>query len=184
MSKKISIIVLTVILVLAMVIPSSTVFAASNLKVKTVEATQASGKVTVTGEVDAGMLAVAVSVYDKDGNFVKLETGSVNTNNKYEVILTLPEADYTIKVADFDGGEVTTKELKKDSSNENTNTNTNTVVDNTIATNTTENEKANSPKTGDNITIFFVIFAVAAIGTLSVIVLNKKGSKAKRVSKH
>ena len=45
-------------------------------------------------------------------------------------------------------------------------------------------ETATTPKTGDNITIFFVIFAVAAIGTVSVIVLNKKGAKSRKVSKH
>ena len=306
MSKRISLIVLAVVLVLAMVIPSSTVFAAGSYKVKTAEATYASGKLTVTGEVDAGMLAVAVSVYDKDGNFVKLETGAVDSTNKYKVEFTLAEAPYTIKVADFDGGEtistdigfkyieeinltleapkVGTEVKMVEVTDENgtytdqqnkpvfkaedgakytlwesgwvlgtststdlpegknwydtfegtiesdkyyyaimavsadsgykfkdgltikvngekpaelfgiyNNTNTDFIVkiksvDETTTTTDDgkedEIETATTPSTGDNITIFFVIFGIAAVATISVIVLNKKGTKTKKVSKH
>ena len=82
MSKRISLIILAVILVITMVIPSTKVYAA-NKKVNTVEAVYESGKLTVSGSVEEGMLAVAVQVLDSDNNLVILETGSVDSNNKY-----------------------------------------------------------------------------------------------------
>ena len=112
MSKRISLIILAVIIMLVMVIPSNKVFAAGNKKVTSVNVSYENGKLTVSGEVEAGMLAVAVQVYDQNDQFVKLETGAVDSSNKYEVIFILPEGIYTVKVADFDGGEVVTKKSK------------------------------------------------------------------------
>ena len=52
-------------------------------------------------------------------------------------------------------------------------------------TTTDEDDTLDStPKTGDNITIFFVIFAIAAVGIVTVITLNRKTVKVKRSSKH
>ena len=172
MSKRISLIILAVIIMLVMVIPSNKVFAVSNKKVTSVNAFYENGKLTVSGEVEAGMLAVAVQVYDQNDQFVKLETGAVNSQNKYEVVFTIPEGIYTVKVADFDGGEVVTKKVNEE------------VQDNqkedTKEDKTEESETSSNPKTGDNIIMFVSIFAVATLGVFITIKLNRK----RKVSKH
>ena len=115
MSKKISLIILAVVLVLAIVIPSSKVYAA-NKEILTSEVIEENGVITVSGYVENGMLAVAVQVFDKDNNLVALETGEVKTNNTFKVEIELPTGDYIVKIADYDGGNVETRnvsEIKK-----------------------------------------------------------------------
>ena len=112
MSKKISLLVLAVVLILAMVIPSSMVYAAEGKKVLTAEAVQEDGIITVTGTVEDGMLAVAVQLCDKDGNTIKVVTGGVDNDNKYEVEIEAELGNYIIKVADYDGGTPKVVELK------------------------------------------------------------------------
>ena len=104
MSKKLSLILLTVILILAMVIPSSMVYAAEEKKVLTAEAHPENGQITVEGTVEEGMLAVAVQVCDKDEHFLFLRTGEVTSENKYKLVIEVEEGNYVLKVADFNGG--------------------------------------------------------------------------------
>lgn len=187
MSKKISLIILALTLVLVMVIPSNGVFAA-NKKVKTVSAVQENGKITVSGEVESGMLAVAIQVLDEEGKLVTLNTGAVDSDNKYKVEINAVEGKYTIKVADYDGGETVTKTIPEEKDENNTtdneeteNTTTEeTTENNTEVTKTEEKTESNTPKTGDNIVIFVSLFAIALVGLTYIKLMNRKKCKRNR----
>ncbi len=179
MSKKISLVILALALVLALVIPSNTVYAA-NKKVKSADVVQSNGTLTVSGEVEEGMLAVAVQVLDSNGNLITLRTGAVDSDNKYKVEIAIAEGDYTIKVADYDGGAVYKDGETEDDATEN-NTNTSDSDDSSSVTVTTNNEKDN-PKTGDNILRVVTVLAIAVLGVFITTKFNKK--KNIRARKH
>ena len=172
MCKKIVLVVIALALIIVMGSPSKRVFAA-NKEIKTVDAIQENGKLIVSGEVEEGMLAVAVQVLDQNNNLVKLETGAVDSNNKYKVEITVPEGKYIIKVADYDGGNTITKNIPEETQK--------TDSDSKEETKTTNNEeiKADNPKTGDNIIIAVSVLIIACVGVLLTIKLNKK-HKAKK----
>lgn len=190
MSKKVSLIIIAVILMLALVIPSSKVYAA-NKKVNEVNASQKNGKITVSGSVEDGMLAVAVQVLDSNGKLVKLETGAVNASNKYSLEIEVPEGTYTVKVADYEGGAFAEKTVTKatDSTEKEEDTTTkdddNKTEDSAKETKTEneENKKgdnSNNPQTGDTIKNTFVVLGAAIV----VLALTFKYGKKKRVRKH
>lgn len=192
MSKKVSLIVISVILMLALVIPSSKVYAA-NKKVNEVNAVQANGKITVSGTVEDGMLAVAVQIVDSDGKLVTLETGEVDASNKYNLAIEVQEGTYTVKVADYEGGavvekEVTTEDEKKDDTKEDTTKEdekateekTETKTEDTTEAKTTKTEKDETPQTGDTIRNVFIALAVAILA----LTVTFKFRRNKVVRKH
>jgi hypothetical protein len=177
MSKKICLIVLALTLALVMVIPSSRVYAA-NKKVNSLNVTQANGVLTVSGEVEDGMLAVAVQVLDSNQNLLEFRTGEVDSDNKYKVQIDLPEAEYIVKVADYDGGDVMAYGLPEEGTTE---TSTDTPSDNTEeeTANGVKNE-ADNPTTGDNIRRVVSVLGIAVVGVLITTKFNRK----RRVRKH
>lgn len=193
MSKKISLVVIAVILMLALIIPSSKVYAA-NKKVNEVNAEQANGKITVSGTVEDGMLAVAVQVLDKDGKFVTLETGAVDANNKYSLLIEVPEGTYTVKVADYEGGtaveKVVTAEKKdneeepaKDEEKEDKGTDKEESKEDTKVEEATPDkteEKVQTPQTGDMIRNAFIVLGAAIL----VLTVTFKFRKNKVTRKH
>ena len=84
-------------------------FAAHAKEIKTINASQASGKVSVSGTAEAGTLAVAVMIYDESGkDLVAFETASVSDENLYYAEISVAEGKYLVKVADYDGGDFKT----------------------------------------------------------------------------
>lgn len=78
------------------------------MNVLTINAAQSNGTISVSGTTDAGMLAVAISVYDKTGtNLIKLETTSVS-GGTFSHEIEIIEGEYQICVADYEGGECKT----------------------------------------------------------------------------
>lgn len=78
------------------------------MEVLTLNATQANGKISISGTTEQDMLAVAISVYDQSGtNRVALRSTSVN-NGTFSYELEIAEANYQICVADYNGGECKT----------------------------------------------------------------------------
>ena len=85
----------------AMIVPATT----RAKDIKTVNASEANGKITISGTAEAGTLAVAIMVYDKAGSeLMAMETAAVSNENLYYSEITLAEDTYLIKVADYDGG--------------------------------------------------------------------------------
>ena len=108
--KNIKLILTTIFIVIITIILSSSVYAGT---VTSIEATEESGKITVSGTVDSSVYAVAIVVYS-GSNLEYMETASVNADGTYSVELgtTFADGTYTVKVADYAGGEYVSKEVK------------------------------------------------------------------------
>lgn len=186
MSKKISlIIILALALILVMVIPSNRVYAL-NKEVTSVNTAVENGKITVSGSVQDGMLAVAVQVFDEDDNLITIETGAIDSSNNYKVEIDVANGKYVVKVADYDGGQVVSKEvIVSDSTQEDTisnSTNEGTTDSENVANEAAEKNEvktSTTPKTGDNIMMFIAIFILAVI-SFGIIKFNKSNAKIKR----
>ena len=106
--KKITKILLTVLLVaFMMIVPIKTVQAKT---ITTLEVTESNGKISVSGTAEEGTLAVAIMVYDESGkNLVTMQTTAVESNNTYADTIEVESGTYVVKVADYDGGNFVTK---------------------------------------------------------------------------
>lgn len=141
--------ILSLLIVLLIVI-TPTVFAAD---IKTVDASEdSSGKITVKGTADDSMVAVAVSLYEEDGTFIKVVTGSVEDDNTYEVTINMEAKKYIVRVADYNGGNYIEKAVNPDGTTED------------IDTTTGEVPVAKSPKTFDAILIAVAVLAISVVG--------------------
>ena len=98
--KKVIACVVTVLALSAAIVPATT----RAKDIKTVNVSEANGKISVSGTAEAGTLAVAVMIYDEDSNLVAMETAGVSDENLYYAEVALAESTYTVKVADYDGG--------------------------------------------------------------------------------
>lgn len=79
------------------------------MKILTVNATEQNGVISVKGTTEPGMLAVAISVYDKTGQTrVALRTTSVNDDNTFAYDIEIAEDTYQLCVADYNGGDCAT----------------------------------------------------------------------------
>ncbi|MBR3177551.1 hypothetical protein IKF27_01955 [Candidatus Saccharibacteria bacterium] len=88
---------------------SITPFAARAKEIKTINASEEGGKVSVSGTAEAGTLAVAVMVYDESGKeLIAFETAAVSDENIYYAEISVAEGKYLVKVADYDGGDFKT----------------------------------------------------------------------------
>lgn len=147
-------------------------------------AIESDGKISVSGTAESGTLAVAIMVYDSTGNnLITMQTTSVGSNNNYSDIITIASGTYVVKVADYDGGEYKSVTV---SPKEENNQQTDKTEQEDNETNTkneekdTKTETSSNPTTGDNIILFIVLFAIATLGTVITIKLNKN----RKVRKH
>lgn len=131
------------------------------------------------------------------------KSGSTVITLKDEYLKTLSVGEHTLKVAFSDNGEAITKftikekqqnETPEDSKNtENTGSTENTEnTENTEKEEQPENnnvtnndvQKDNTianPKTGDNVIVYAVLFAIAILGIITLVIVNtKKGKKSKK----
>lgn len=121
--------------------------------ISTLDVINNNNKLTVSGTTENGVLAVAVLVYSGT-DLTHMETCS-NNNNKYscELSKTFEKGNYTVKVADYDGGD---------------------YISRNISIGITEN----NPKTSDNIMASIIVGSVCLIGIAgSLIYLKKKNAK-------
>ena len=100
--------IITIVTAMIITILSSSVYAGT---VSSALATENEGKITVSGSVDSSVYAVAILVYSGD-NLEYMETANVNSSGAYNVTLekTFEDGTYTIKVADYNGGDYAVKE--------------------------------------------------------------------------
>lgn len=85
----------------AMIVPAAT----RAKDIKTINASEANGKISISGTAEAGTLAVAIMVYDEAGSeLVAMKTAAVSDENLYYSDITLAEGTYVVKVADYEGG--------------------------------------------------------------------------------
>ena len=125
------------------------------------------------------------------------KTGSTVITLKDEYLKTLSVGEHTLKVAFSDNGEATTKftikekqqnETPEDSKNtENTGSTENTEKEeqpenNNVTNNDVQKENTNNPKTGDNVIVYAVLFAIALLGIIALVIVNN--IKRKNLRKH
>ena len=125
------------------------------------------------------------------------KSGSTVITLKDEYLKTLSVGEHTLKVAFSDNGEAITKftikekqqnETPEDSKNtENTGSTENTEKEeqpenNNVTNNDVQKENTNNPKTGDNVIVYAVLFAIALLGIITLIIVNN--TKRKNSRKH
>lgn len=136
------------------------------LEIKTINATQQNGVVTVNGTTETGMLAATVLVFDSTGtDIVAMKTVPVD-NNSYSTTFALSEDTYVIKVADYDGGDYISKSISPVTTNSSTNT--------SLLKNNT-----NNPKTGDNIIFYVCLLVLSIIALISGTLYIRKNKLVK-----
>ena len=145
------------IVLLVVIVPN--VFAG---EIKTADASiDTNGKITVKGTTESSVIAVAVSIHDADGNFIKVVTGSVKDDDTYEVTADMEAKKYILKIADYNGGNFVEKEVAP-----------------TTATNADEVKPVNNAPTFDAILIAVAIGVASLVGiTYSAYSLRKNKQK-------
>ena len=150
-------------------------------------------------DADYSLFTNKVYVDDKliDSTNYDSKTGSTVITLKDEYLKTLSVGEHTLKVAFSDNGEAITKftikekqqnETPEDSKNtENTGSTENTEKEeqpenNNVTNNDVQKENTNNPKTGDNVIVYAVLFAIALLGIIALILVNN--AKRKNSRKH
>lgn len=148
-------------------------------------------------DADYSLFTNKVYVDDKliDSTNYDSKTGSTVITLKDEYLKTLSVGEHTLKVAFSDNGEAITKftikekqqnETPEDSKNtENTGSTENTEKEeqpenNNVTNNDVQKENTNNPKTGDNVIVYAVLFAIAILGIITLVIVNIKKSKKSR----
>ncbi|MCR4925873.1 MAG: hypothetical protein K5917_06265 [Clostridiales bacterium] len=154
-------------------------------EVSTVNVTAENNTITVSGDAADDVAAVTIQVYDETGsNLLAMKTTSVDDNNKYSQAIELANGTYTVKAANYSGGNFIVKEnVVVDStaiSNNGTGTETangnNATATETEATGNNATEKS-AAKTGDSFTMGVSILTLAALASTTALVISKKKSK-------
>ena len=173
MKKIIKLFIIIIILVIAPKVLA--------LDVTTVEGSEdASGKITVTGTAPSDMVAVSIMLYDETGNtFIKMLNTNVFDDNTFSLTFNMEPKTYTIKVADYTGGNF--KEVKvyvpgtEPTTPDDTQVDESTENDESTSNNSTTTNDSTNPDTGDKIYIYGIIGGVAVVGLgIAVVVLTKK----------
>lgn len=124
-------------------------FNANAESISTLDVVNNNNKLTVSGTTENGVLAIAVLVYSGE-DLIHMETCS-NNNNSYSCKLskTFGIGNYTVKVADYDGGDY-------------------------ISKNVSINTAVNNPQTMDNIINYVVFGGVSLISIMAITFYLKK----------
>lgn len=121
------------------------------------------------------------------------KSGSTVITLKDEYLKTLSVGEHTLKVAFSDNGEAITKftikekqQNEKQEDNKNTENTGNTEKEeqpenNNVTNNDAQKDNTN-PKTGDNVIVYAVLFAIALLGIIALIIVNN--TKRKKSRKH
>ncbi len=164
---------LSLMLILICILAFSLTAYAKNEAVTINGAEATTSSVTVSGSTKA--LAVMVQVRDAEDNIIKMESFGTLDGSFSGTIdeLTLKEdTEYTIYVADYEGGDWTTQTVKvskkTEPSTEATTESTETTTTSTEATtnaNTDSKTNAKAPQTGDNAMISIIVMLMLVSGS-------------------
>ena len=99
-----------ILLLLAVFIIPISVKAAATYNVLTLEATPGNNKINYSGTTEEGVYAVSCILLNSKGEEVDFKSSSV-TDKKFSDSFDAEEADYTIKCANYDGGEYVTAKI-------------------------------------------------------------------------
>ena len=131
-------------------------------------------KLSISGKAEEGTLAVEIMVYDSSNNLVAMESASVDNDNNFEKTIDVDGSEFTIKVADYDGGEYLEKRITSSSDDS---TVSNTTTTNSTDSNNKKSTKANNPNTYDNIIKYVVISLISFVGIAIIYMFIKYRKK-------
>lgn len=150
------------------------VFAVGDPNVDTVTANVDGSNINYSGTTINGSTAVVCKLYDSNNTELDTFSTAVEDDKFSGTFESLPNGDYTVTCANYEGREKKSATAKVTDS---TVTNNNTTNSNTSNSNATNNTKADNPKTLDNIKLFVVIFAVSIVLIAGLIIVKKKINK-------
>ena len=134
-----------IVLLLLLVLPV-TVFAAEAPKVTKLELKNDKQVITYTGEMEDGSLAVMCKLYNSNNEELDYLSTAVDTN-KFEGKFTVSKNDtYKVSCANYEGGEIKSETIKVANAN---------------------------PKTGDEVEIYCIVFAVSVAAVVIALMYPK-----------
>lgn len=134
-------------LVMMLMIPVMNVSAANISKLSTEVEDK---KLTVYGTAEDGVVAAAILVYDEAGtNLLQMETVSVSDDHKFTNTFSIPNGTYTVKVADYDGGEFLSEKVTVKS--------VGVSIKDVDTNKTADGEEKKSPKTSDTSMMIYIV---------------------------
>lgn len=143
------------------------------MEVLTVNASQANGKISITGTTDPAMLAVSFTVYDKTGTTQLVNRSTSVDNGSFSYEIEIEEGEYQICVADFNGGDcktVTVTTSSEEAGGDSSASSPNTGYQ-TIAKNETESAE---PATNASANMLFPILAISLIAVAAIAIVIKR----------
>ena len=93
-----------------LVVASLTSVSAISKDIKTLNASYSNNKISYSGTTDSGVLAVTCELYNSNNQKVDIKSSEVD-NNKFNDSFDAEAGTYTIKCANYDGGNVVSKEV-------------------------------------------------------------------------
>lgn len=121
--------------------------------ISTLDVKNNNNKLTVSGTTENGVLAVAVMVYLGE-DLSHMETcSSIDSKFSCELSKTFDKGNYTVKVADYDGGNYISKNI------------------------TIDNKLSDNPKTLDNILFYIGLGIISILGIIYCILFLHKNRK-------
>jgi LPXTG-motif cell wall-anchored protein/prepilin-type processing-associated H-X9-DG protein len=181
MKKMLMIIILIIILTVCVNLVSA---ATEILPVTSLNASYADGHVSYSGTVTSAVKAVAVLLFDFDGNLIMMDTCEVTGDGAFsgamEIMLTR-SGTYTVKASDYEGGAFTESTFiinipsSSDNADDVPEDNTDDVPEDNID-DVPEDNTGDIPETGDNsnITLVFVLILLSGAGILATVLNSKR----------
>ncbi len=139
----------SLIFVLAFILFSASVNAEP---IKSVDADIKNGEISISGEVEDGVLAVQILIYDETGkNEILMDSTDVNSDNKFSTKINVTDGKYIVRVADYEGGNI--KE---------------------VAVPRVEENDEKTPETSDNVVKYIILLIVSLSGVILTLIFFKK----------
>ena len=148
-------------------------------------------QITVSGTTEEEVTAVSIYVYKPDGSsLVRMKTSSVSDENTYSETIPLEKGTYIVKVSNYEGGTLVTKENvvvgessetkdnePKETKNVETNENKKKINSKKPSKTNSKSSKIKNPKTSDDILVFASMISACSLGLFTTFKLRKKSSK-------
>ena len=103
-----------VVLIITIILSIFTIGKVNAKEIISIDGSIENNKLNVSGKAEEGTLAVEIMVYDASNNLVYMESTSVDSDNNFAKTFNVDGNEYTIKVADYDGGNYIEKKNETD----------------------------------------------------------------------
>ena len=99
------------VLIITIILSIFTIGKVNAKEIISIDGSIENNKLNVSGKAEEGTLAVEIMVYDASNNLVYMESTSVDSDNNFAKTFNVDGNEYTIKVADYDGGNYIEKKI-------------------------------------------------------------------------